>query len=241
MSESHFFRNDIRRAKADPPDIVCQAIGIFLHHRNAVRPIGLEDLCRVAGTHIVPLQKEHDVFDLLLLDPALFDLLHARFPDARDTVEPVRITFDHFERVFTEGLHDPAGILGADSPDQSAPQVFFNPVDCRGQCLFKAFHGKLAPVPGVDLPAACQQQDTSHMYFRHQADHRHQIAESFCPAANHGIAVHFVVIGNTLYYAAQFFHLPPKPPAAVSVLLSDLISGAFAPAGTKRRRTRCRK
>ena len=117
MVESHLFRNGIRRFEPDTPDIICQAIRIFLHYLDAVIPIGLVDLGRMAGRDIVTLQKEHDVLDLLLLLPALLDPLHADLPDAGHLQQAVRILLDHVQRIGTKLLHDSPGELRPDTFD----------------------------------------------------------------------------------------------------------------------------
>ena len=206
MAESHFFRDDIGGPKADPPDVIRQAIGVFLNDGNTLGAIGLEDLCRVAGAHVVPLQKEHDIFDLLLLLPALFHLVHTCLSDSGHTKQSVRVALDHLQRILAESLHDPAGKLGTDPPDQSAPQIFFYSVHCRGERLLEALSGKLPAVLCVDLPAAGQLQDTSHMYLGHGSDYRHQFPEALGPAPDHGITVHLIMVGNALDNAAQLFH-----------------------------------
>ena len=146
MPEAHFFSDRVRRTKTDPPDIIGESVGILLHDGNALTAIGLENLRRMTGADIVTLQKEHDIFDFLLLCPALFDLVDTRLSDSWHMKEPVRIILDHFQGILAEGLNDPSGILGPDSSDHSAPQVFFDPIDRRGQSLLKALDRKLAAV-----------------------------------------------------------------------------------------------
>ena len=206
MTESHFFGDRVRRPETDPPDIVGESVGILLYDGNALTAIGLEDLRRMAGAHIVALQKEHDIFDLLLFRPALFDLVDTGLSDPGHMKKSVGIILDHFQGIPAEGLHDPAGIFGSDPSDHSAAEVFFNPVDRSGKRLLKALNRKLAAVLCVDPPAAGQLQDTPDMDFRHQTDNCHQFAKSFGPAAYHGITVHFIMVGNALNNAAQFFH-----------------------------------
>ena len=206
MSEPQFSGNCVRRPKADPPDIICEAVGIFLDDGNALTAIGFENLCRMAGAHIVTLQKEHYIFDLLLLRPALFDLIDTCLSDSGHMKKPVGIILDHFQGILSEGLNDPAGILWPDSSDHSAAEVFFDPVDRCGQGLLKALNRKLAAVLCVDPPAAGQLQDTPHMYFGHRTDDCHQFAESLRPAAYHGITVHLIMVGNAFNNTAQSFH-----------------------------------
>ena len=53
VPEAHFFRNKVSRAKADPPDIIGQAIGVFPDDPDTFVSVSLVDLGRMACAHIV--------------------------------------------------------------------------------------------------------------------------------------------------------------------------------------------
>ena len=71
LLKAQLFGDGVGGLKADAPDIVGQPIGIFLHDLEAVGAVGLEDSGGVGGGNVVALQEKHDVFDFLLLFPAL--------------------------------------------------------------------------------------------------------------------------------------------------------------------------
>ena len=71
----------------------------------------------------MPLKEEHDVFDLLLLDPALFDALDPDLTDPRNIQQAVGFLLDDVQRVRAEGPDDPGRELGADPLDQPAAEA----------------------------------------------------------------------------------------------------------------------
>ena len=93
--EPHLLRDGIRSLEADSPDIVRKAVWILLHDFDAVVTVRLVDLRRVAGADIMALQKDHDVLDLHLLQPALLDTLHTGPSDAWNLQQPVRLILDN--------------------------------------------------------------------------------------------------------------------------------------------------
>ena len=132
----------------------------------------------------------------------------------------------HLQRVFAEGLDDPAGKLRPDSPDQPASQIFLDPVNRRRKGLLESFQGELTAVLRVDLPVSLQLQDASHMNLRHEADHGDQVPEPLCPATDHRVAVLLIMIGDALHDTAKLFH--PSPPAAGSLLLSSAVDSHYS-------------
>ena len=207
MAEPHLLRDGIRRPETDAPDVICQTVGIFLHDFDALASVGLEDLRRMAGGNVVALQEKHDILDLFLLLPALFDAFHTDPADAGHLQETVRCFFDHIQRIRSELPHDAACKFGADAFYKTAPQILFNAVDGCRERLFKSFHGKLAAIPAVDAPGAAKIQDTAHMHVRHGAHDRYQVLVPFCPALDDRVAVLRILIGDAFYDAPQVFHI----------------------------------
>ena len=206
LLKAHLLSDGIRGFKADSPDVIRKAVGVFLHDLYALVPIGLVDLGRVARADIMALEKEHDVLYLFLLLPAAFDPLHPQLPDAGDLDQPVGIFFDHVQCIRAELLHDPLCKFRADSLDKAAPEIFLDPVDGRRQCLLVGFHRKLPAVFCIHLPAAGQRQYAPDVYLRHGADDGHQILVTLCAALDDGIPVLLVLICNSLYDAAKALH-----------------------------------
>ena len=121
----------------------------------------------MARGYVMALQEEHDVLDLLLLLPALFDPVHANTSDAGHIKQAVRIIFDDVQCISSKLPDDPPCEGRADPLDQAAPQIFFDPVDSRRKRLLKCLHEKLAPIPCIDLPGSAKVQYAPHMDIRH--------------------------------------------------------------------------
>ena len=93
MAETHLFSDSIRCFETNSPDVVSEPIGVLLNDGDAFIPIGFENLGGMAGADIMALEKEHDVFDFLLLLPAFLDFLYPDFADSRDLYQRIRVFF----------------------------------------------------------------------------------------------------------------------------------------------------
>ena len=206
VTEAHLFGDGVGGAKADAPDVIGEAIGVFLYHPDAVAAVGLIDLGSVGGAHVMPLEKEHDVLDLLLFHPALLDALHPDPSDAGDIQQAVGRFLDDVERVGAEGPDDPPGELGPDALDQTAAEILFDPVHGGGERLLKALDGKLPAVPAVDPPAAPEGEHAAHMDLGHVPDDGDKVLVAPGAALENGVAVLFILIGNAFDHAAELFH-----------------------------------
>ena len=207
MVKAHLFRDDIRRPETDAPDIIRKTVGILLYDPDAVISVGLVDPGGMAGRDVVALQEEHDVLDLLLLQPALFDPLHTHLADAGHLQQQIRILLDHVQRLRPELPYDAAGELRAHALDQTAAEILLNAVDRRRQRLLKSLHGKLAAVLAVDPPGTPEIQHASHMHIRHGAHYRHQILIALRPALDDRVAVFRILVSDAFHNAPQMFHL----------------------------------
>ena len=128
------------------------------------------------------LQKEHDIFDFLLLLPALLDIRHPARSDARHFQKPLRGRLDDFQGVLSELLDNPAGELGPDALYQAAAQVLLHSEHRGGQGLLTGLRNKLTAIFRVHAPGPAQGEDTAHVNFRHLAYHRHRVLVPFDPA-----------------------------------------------------------
>ena len=206
VAKADFFGDLVRCLEADPPDVIRQPVGILLDDVDALLAVGLEDLGRMRRGDIVALQKEHDILDLPLLLPSLFDPLHAELPDPGDLVEAVRLLLNDAQGVRAELADDLAGKFGADSLDQAGAQIFFHAEDRGGKGLLIALHGELPAVLGIDPPAALHDQDRAHVHLGHGTHHRHEVSVVFHPALDDAVTVFRVLIGDALHHAAQTLH-----------------------------------
>src|SRR5258705_13063109 len=68
----------------DTADVACKTIWIFLHERDCVGTVCLENADRPRRTDAMTLQKDHDLADRLLVRPTGRDPLQ---PDLTDTVD----------------------------------------------------------------------------------------------------------------------------------------------------------
>ena len=223
-TETHFLRYDVRRPKTDSPYIVRKPIRIFLHGLNALIAIGLENLSCMGSRHIMALQKQHNVFDFLLLCPAFFDALHAELPDTRNLNQNIRIFFDDFQRLFSELIHNLLGKFRSDSLNQTTTEILFDSEYGRRKRLLPSFHRELPSVLGIHPPAAAELQHAPHMYIRHCPNDRHKVRIAFRPALDDRIAVFLILICNPLYYAPELLHcvsfLSCAPTCTVNLYIS---------------------
>ena len=106
FADSQLFRDLVGCLEADAPDIIRQPVGIFLDNADTVAAVGLKNLRGVGGADLMALEKKHDILDLLLLLPALFDALHPNLPDALHLQQRIRMLLYHVQRIFAEFLDD---------------------------------------------------------------------------------------------------------------------------------------
>ena len=86
------------------------------------------------------LQKDHDVLDLPLFLPALFDPLHPNPSDSLYPDQRIRVLVDHIQRILPELLYDASGKFRANPLDQPGAEIFLNAVYGGRQRLFELFH-----------------------------------------------------------------------------------------------------
>ena len=158
------------------------------------------------GADIMALQKDHDVFDLFLLLPAFFDPVHAEPADPVYLQQLLRILFDHSQRIFSESLDDPPGILRTDPFYKAAAEILFNAINCRRQRFLKCLHLKLPAIFPVDPPAPPEGQHTADMDIGHRAHNCHQLLKPLRPAFDHRIAVHGILVSDPFHNTSEMLH-----------------------------------
>ena len=149
------------------------------------------------------LQEEHDVLDFLLLLPALLYALYTYFADTLDFQKLIRIFFDDLKRILAELTDDQPGVFRTDSFDQTAAEIFHDPVNSRWERFFKILHGELPAVLLINAPVPVHGQHTADMNFRHGTDNRHKVAVSLHLALDYRVSVLRVLICNSLNYRAK--------------------------------------
>ena len=168
-----------------------------------------EDFGGVGRTDVMPLQKDHDVFDFLLLRPGLPDPFNPHGADAGHAGELLRPLLDDRQRVGSEFLHNALRVLRPDALHQPGAKIFLHSVRGGGQRFLKGLDRELPAVSGVLPPCSRQRQHRADVNLRHRAHRGDQIAEAFRGASDDGITVLLVPERNPLNHAAQLFHRPP--------------------------------
>ena len=69
----------------------------------------------MGSIHLMALQKEHDILDLLLLLPALLNPFYADLPYPFHRNEFIRRILNHIQRILSELLDDPLCKLRSDA------------------------------------------------------------------------------------------------------------------------------
>ena len=75
----------------------------------------------MAGTDLMPLQKEHDIFDLFLILPAFFDPFYPDLANPLHFDQQFRLLLDHVKGILPELLYDPLCEFRAYAFHQPAP------------------------------------------------------------------------------------------------------------------------
>jgi len=148
----------------------------------------------------VPLQEQHHLFDLLLLDPGIADHPGAVLAHAGHLQHAPGRAVEDVERFGAEVLDD---ALGGDRPhafDHAAAQVALDRLDAGGPDLRHRVGAELPPEFGVRGPFAFQADALAGLDLRHGAHHGHELVaaqlELFGPQAQHTIIRLCVIVGD---------------------------------------------
>ena len=200
---AHLCGDAVGGLEADAPDIVGKAVGILPHLVNTLLAVFPVDFGRIGRAHAVALQKEHDVLDVFLLLPTLADLRYTLTSDVRNFVKPFDLRLDDVDGLRSESLDDSPGEPGADALDQSAAEVFFDPVHRGGHRLLPCRGDELAAVAFVHLPFAAAQKDAAHGNLQQVTHERDKVAIALHLDLQHRVSVLGILIGDTFHDTAQ--------------------------------------
>ncbi len=148
------------------------------------------------------LQKQHHVLDLLLLLPALGDLIHPLFTDPFHIQKPPDIRLHDFQCLHAKFLHDPPGKLRSHSFDQPGTQVFLYAVNRRRHRFLPRIRRKLPPIFGIHLPVSLYQKDRAHIDIKKIPHKRHQIVIPFDAHFQNRVPVVRILVCNSLHNTA---------------------------------------
>ena len=214
MGQPERSRDLVGGLEADAVDVLHEAVRLVAHDRQGIVAIFLVDFDRQRRGNAVRLEEDHDIFDRFLLLPRLLDATDALRPNADDVAQPLRVVVDNVQRRLAELVHDALGHLLADAADHARAEIALDALYRGGQGLLALLGLELPPVFAVARPPPAQAQPFAGVHFGQIADDGDQ---TIAPRrisktqhirrvrlqANHRIAVFGVIIGHTLYRAAD--------------------------------------
>ncbi len=196
--KTHILRNAVRCPESDPPDIVCQPIGILPHDLNTLIAISFIDLYAISRGNSMGLQENHDILDFLLLLPCLLDHLHPFRPNSFHLQQLIGFFLNNLQGVLFKLPDNPFCVHRTDALDQSAAEILFDPCSRSRKLFLKRRNDKLAPVFGIHLPLPFQGYHGTDIYRRHISHNGDQIKISRAFHFGHGITIFIIYIGNPL-------------------------------------------
>jgi hypothetical protein len=119
--------------KADASHVAGEPIGIGLDSPDRPWPVGLVDAHRPRGAQAVAVQEQNDAADRLLLGESLDDALRPPGTHPLHATQGLGLAGDHVEDALAEKIDEAAGADGADSVDETRPQVPLQPLGA-GRC-----------------------------------------------------------------------------------------------------------
>src|SRR6476660_6998101 len=107
----------VRSLEPDTADVACKTIWIFLHKRDRIGTVRLENADRPRRTDAMALQEDHDLSDRLLVRPTSRDPLQPDLTDPLNLSQPLWCLFDDIEDSVTEHLDQPLRKVRPDTLD----------------------------------------------------------------------------------------------------------------------------
>ncbi len=111
--------NPVGGLEPDTCNLTGQVIGILPNPLRRMRTIGFEDPESEGGGNLMLLQKEHESPQVALFNPGSPNASQTRLADPVYRQQTLRLFFDHLQRLGAEGFHQPLGVGGADSLDET--------------------------------------------------------------------------------------------------------------------------
>ena len=179
MAEAEFFAHRIGRFESDARHIAGEKIRVGPHPRDGIVAVKFEHAQRPARADAVAVEKDHDIPHHALLGPRRFDLLAPSVTDAVDFLQARGSCFDDVENFLAEFRDHFFGVNRTDSLDQSAAEVFLDPLEGGGRLTADVRRAQLHSVVTIAFPAPLGRDPFAGRDGRHRADHRHQIAPAF--------------------------------------------------------------
>src|SRR5262249_28685584 len=133
VGDAQTLRDLVSRLEADAPDLSGEAVRLVLDDSDRGVAVGLVDTHGQAGGNANPREKNHHLFDGLLLRPGPCDHLCAFGTEAGHLTQALGFLLDDAQRVHVEVGDDALGHLGADALDKARTQVAAYALDGSGQ------------------------------------------------------------------------------------------------------------
>ena len=160
----------------------------------------------MGSADLVALEEKHNIFNFLLLLPALLDALHPDLPDSLHLQQRIRMLLYHIQGVLAEFLNNAFCKLGSHALHQAGTQVFLDAVDGGREGFLKFLYRELAAVFCVYFPEAFQRKDRSHVGVGHGANDGDQVGIAFGGGFEDGVTVLWILVGDAFDDAAEVIH-----------------------------------
>src|SRR5689334_8921232 len=161
--------------ESDTADIACKTIWIFLHERDRVGTVGLENTDRSRSTDAVALQEDHDLADCLLIRPTGRDTFQPDQTNSFDFSQPFWCLLDDIEDRFPERLHQSLCKVRPDALDHPRTEVTLDTLNGSWRGHLQEQSAELHAVVAVPLPAPTGLHVFATMNIGGRTQHRDQI------------------------------------------------------------------
>lgn len=203
--------------EAHAENVPREAVRVGLDDLKGFRAVGFIDFDGEVGGDTVPVQEEHDVFDLFLFHPGGSNLGRALGADVGDFAQAFGFVFDDVEGVRAKGGDDAVGEFGANAFDEAGAKIAANGIYGGGEGLLADFDLELVAVFGVVGVVALEFDVFARGQLGEVADEGdqpfavHAVRGEGGPAAvgfepDDAVAVFGVVVGDALDGAGEGVH-----------------------------------
>ena len=188
----------------NPGNILCQSIGILLHHRIEFTAVGIIDLdCKLIGNAVL-LQIHKGIPQIPLFLHLGGDLSGFVPADSLDLSQTFRLLLDDPEGILPELTDDPLRQCGPDALDGTGCQIALDPLYTLWCCRLKGLILKLVTVAWMIYVGTFQCQiltcrdpfaDSGALYF-----------PLLCNQGKNGVAIFLILKNDSVHIAGNFFH-----------------------------------